>query len=122
MKRSKPHLTEAEAAAYDAPFPDARYRAGVRRFPALVPISREMEGAEIGLAARDFFKARWQGHSFMAIGEADPVLGPPVMEKLARLLKIAEPMRIPDGGHFLQEWGAPIAERAVAHFANTPRT
>src|SRR5262249_45550478 len=37
IKRSCPHLTDAEAAAYDAPFPDARYKAGVRRFPNMVP-------------------------------------------------------------------------------------
>ncbi|MEM8790299.1 MAG: haloalkane dehalogenase [Pseudomonadota bacterium] len=113
MQRGTPHLTDAEAAAYDAPFPDARYRAGARRFPALVPISPEMDGAETGRAARDFFKSDWTGRSFVAIGEADPVLGPAVMDKIAALLGVADPMRIPDGGHFLQEWGEAIAQRAV---------
>ena len=37
MKRACPHRSEAEAAAYAAPFPDASYKAGVRRFPDLVP-------------------------------------------------------------------------------------
>src|SRR5580693_7982434 len=32
-------LTAAEIAAYDAPFPDETYKAGARRFPALVPIT-----------------------------------------------------------------------------------
>lgn len=32
-------LTAAEKAAYDAPFPDERYKAGVRQFPLLVPIT-----------------------------------------------------------------------------------
>ncbi|MEY8837450.1 haloalkane dehalogenase, partial [Cribrihabitans sp. XS_ASV171] len=32
-------LTEAETAAYDAPFPDESYKAGARDFPALVPDS-----------------------------------------------------------------------------------
>lgn len=32
-------LTAAERAAYDAPFPDASYKAGARRFPRLVPTS-----------------------------------------------------------------------------------
>ena len=44
MKRSVAGLTDAEAAAYDAPFPDSSYRAGVRRFPALVPVEPGMEG------------------------------------------------------------------------------
>ncbi|MBT8099365.1 MAG: alpha/beta fold hydrolase, partial [Gammaproteobacteria bacterium] len=36
MQRSTPVLSEAEAAAYAAPFPDASFKAGVRRFPELV--------------------------------------------------------------------------------------
>ena len=32
-------LTVAERAAYDAPFPSERYKAGARQFPALVPIT-----------------------------------------------------------------------------------
>jgi haloalkane dehalogenase len=32
-------LTDAEKRAYDAPFPDERYKAGARTFPTLVPIT-----------------------------------------------------------------------------------
>jgi haloalkane dehalogenase len=35
MKRAVPSLSDSEAAAYAAPYPDARYKAGVRRFPNL---------------------------------------------------------------------------------------
>ncbi|MAI79646.1 MAG: alpha/beta hydrolase [Deltaproteobacteria bacterium] len=34
-------------AAYDAPFPDERYKAGMRQFPALIPVTRGDEGALI---------------------------------------------------------------------------
>ena len=44
LKRSTPHLTEAEAAAYDAPFPDATYKAGVRTFPDFMMVEPGMEG------------------------------------------------------------------------------
>ena len=37
MQRACPHLSAAEAAAYAAPFPDAAYKAGVRRFPTSCP-------------------------------------------------------------------------------------
>ena len=40
-------MTAAEAAAYDAPFPDARYKAGVRRFPNLVPDRPDADGAAL---------------------------------------------------------------------------
>ena len=33
LARACPHLIPAEAAAYDAPFPDASFKGGVRRFP-----------------------------------------------------------------------------------------
>jgi haloalkane dehalogenase len=34
-------LSEAEKAAYDAPFPDESYKAGARQFPVLVPVTPE---------------------------------------------------------------------------------
>jgi len=118
MKRSTPHLTEAEMAAYDAPFPDATYKAGVRRFPQLVPITPDDPGAAISREAATWGKTAFKGPSFMAIGMMDPVLGPPVMHSLRRTIAgCPEPMVIPDGGHFVQEWGEPIAKAALAAFA-----
>jgi len=51
LARACPHLSEAEAAAYDAPFPDARSKAGVRRFPNLVPEHRDDPGEGCPIAA-----------------------------------------------------------------------
>lgn len=34
-------LTQAEIAAYDAPFPNEGFKAGARQFPALVPVTPE---------------------------------------------------------------------------------
>jgi pimeloyl-ACP methyl ester carboxylesterase len=117
MQRSVPGLSAAEAAAYDAPFPDARYRAGVRRFPALVPVAPDMEGAEVSLRAAAFFRDRWQGPTFMAIGMQDPVLGPPVMHALAKSIRgCPPPLELPEAGHFVQEHGQVVAERALAAF------
>jgi haloalkane dehalogenase len=86
LKRSCPHLSDAEAAAYDAPFPDARHKAGVRRFPNLVPDRPDAPGAEISRRARDWWKNAWRGESFMAVGVKDPVLGLPVMNALRRVI------------------------------------
>jgi haloalkane dehalogenase len=117
MKRSVPGLSDAEAAAYAAPFPDARYRAGARRFPALVPVTPDMQGADTSVRAAQFFRDQWRGQAFMAIGMQDPVLGAPVMKALARTIRdCAEPMELPDAGHFVQEWGHKVAERALAYF------
>ena len=117
MQRSEPGLTDAEAAAYDAPFPDARHRAGVRRFPALVPVSPEMGGVEVSRRAAEFLRERWSGQSFMAIGMRDPVLGPPVMRVLAETIRgCPPPLELPQAGHFVQEHGREVAEAALAAF------
>src|SRR5882724_2646374 len=53
MKRSVQGISEADAQAYAAPFPDARYKSGVRRFPNLVPDGLEAPGAALSRCARD---------------------------------------------------------------------
>lgn len=117
MKRSTPILSDAEAAAYEAPHPDMTSKAGPRRFPQLVMTAPGMEGADTSRRAAEWWRTQWSGQTFMAIGEADPVLGPPVMEKLRQSIRgCPEPMRIPEAGHFVQEWGQPIAEAAVRAF------
>lgn len=114
MQRACPHLSEAEAAAYAAPYPDARSKAGVRRFPNLVPDRPDAGGAALSRQARNFWRERWTGRSLMAIGMTDPVLGPPVMRALhADIRNCPPPIEIAEAGHFVQEWGEPIAREAV---------
>ena len=114
-------LNPYDAYAYDAPFPDARYKAGVRRFPQLVPVEPGMAGAAEGERARRFLAQDWRGESFMAIGLRDPVLGKPVMEELRSAIRgCPPPLEIPEAGHFVQEWGEPVARAALASFGFGP--
>lgn len=118
MQRSTQVLRPDEAAAYDAPFPDRHYKAGVRRFPELVMTHPGMEGIAESKRALEFWSQDWDGQSFMAIGQADPVLGEPVMQSLrSHIRNCPEPMLVPEAGHFVQEWGEEIAHAACAHFA-----
>jgi pimeloyl-ACP methyl ester carboxylesterase len=117
MRRSQPDMTEAEAAAYAAPFPDARYKAGVRRFPELVMTDPGMAGIAEAERAVRFWRDEWSGPSFMAVGMTDPVLGPEVMARLRATIRgCPPPMEVPDGGHFVQEKGEMIARAALAAF------
>jgi haloalkane dehalogenase len=117
MKRSCSHLTDEELGAYNAPFPDARYKAGVRRFPAMVPDHPDAPGAALSRKARDWLKSEWAGESFMAVGMQDPVLGPPVMKALQKVIKACpDPYIIKEAGHFVQEWGGDVAEKALEAF------
>ena len=115
--RGNRHMTPQETAAYNAPFPDKGYRAALRAFPPLVPASADAPGAAMSRQARDFWRNDWQGQTFMAIGQQDPVLGEPVMRQLQSQIKgCPEPMLLPGAGHFVQEHGQAIAQAAVRHF------
>lgn len=118
MKRSIPSLTPEEVRAYAAPFPDVRYKAGVRRFPNLVPDNPNADGAELSRRARTWWNNEWDGQSFMAVGMKDPVLGPPAMAYLQSQIRACPPpMEIAEGGHFVQEHGEQIAQAALTAFA-----
>jgi pimeloyl-ACP methyl ester carboxylesterase len=118
LARSCPHLSPAEAAAYEAPYPDGRFKAGARRFPALVPDAPDAPGAALSRRARDWWTNAWTGESFMAVGTRDPVLGPAAMAVLRGWIRgCPEPYLHPEAGHFAQEWGDDIARRALAHFS-----
>jgi len=119
MKRACPHLTELEAQAYEAPFPDQRHKAGVRRFPQMVMVEPGMEGIETAKRALKFWQTEWEGESFMAIGAKDPVLGLKVMKQLRKAIRrCPEPMVLEEAGHFVQEWGEPIAHAALKKFGD----
>ena len=117
IRRGKPSMAADEAAGYDAPFPDASFKAALRAFPDLVPDGADAPGAAISRQAEAFWQQQWRGDSFMAVGEQDPVLGGPVMQALqASIHGCPPPLAVPEAGHFVPEWGAPIAEAALRHF------
>ena len=119
MARGNPHLSPAECAAYDAPFPDKGYRAALRAFPERVPAALEDPGAALSRAARDFWHHQWQGRSLMVVGAQDPVLGLPTMRALQHHIRgCPEPVVLPHAGHFVQEHGEAIAARAVEYFTH----
>lgn len=116
--RGNPQMSEAECAAYDAPFPDRGHRAALRAFPPMVPEFPDSDGAAVGREARRFWREQWQGRSLMAIGQQDPVLGEPVMRALREDIRgCPEPLLLPQAGHFVQEHGEPIARAALTHFS-----
>ena len=121
LRRGKPDMSADEAAAYDAPYPDASHKAALRIFAKLVPDADTMgpDGAGIAVSrqAEAFWREQWAGDSFMAVGVKDPVLGLPTMQGLQQTIRgCPPPLQVTEGGHFVQEWGGPIAQAALAHF------
>jgi haloalkane dehalogenase len=117
MARACDKLSTEECAAYAAPFPDVRYKAGVRRFPQIVPDVPDAQGAELSRRARRWWNTEWDGQAFMAVGMKDPVLGPPAMKYLrGQIRHCPPPMELAEGGHFVQECGEKIASMALKVF------
>jgi tRNA(adenine34) deaminase len=117
--RGNAQMSEAECAAYMAPFPDAGHRAATRAFAPMVPEFPDSDGAAVSRQARDFWREQWTGRSLMAIGAQDPVLGESVMQALrAQIRHCPEPMVLAQAGHFVQEHGAAVAQEAVRVFGH----
>lgn len=110
-----PGMSDAVAAAYAAPFPDARFRAGARRFPFLVMTEPDMEGVDVSRRAAAWWRSEWRGDSFMAVGQKDDLIPPWLMQKMHEILGIQRPpLKIPEAGHFIQEThGAEVARAAL---------
>ena len=117
IRNITPQLTDQEMAAYDAPFPDSSFKAGVRTFPELAMVEAGMEGVAEAQAALRFWHEEWEGRSFMAIGEKDA--DREATETLRYLIRgCPEPLVVTEAGHFVQEWGEPVALAALRHFGD----
>jgi len=118
--RGTKHLTDAEKAAYDAPYPNKDYKGGVRRFPNMVMTDANMEGVDVSKQSLEMYKTSDQFKAndvFMAVGMKDPVLGPPVMRNMSKMWKNGcYWMEVAEGGHFVQEWGEDVAKKAIEAF------
>lgn len=115
--RGNPQMSQAEWQAYNAPFPGRGHRAALRAFPPMVPEFADSPGAAVSRRAQAFWKQDWAGQTLMAIGQQDPVLGEPVMRALQSQIRgCSEVMLLPQAGHFVQEHGESIAQRALQFF------
>ena len=107
-------LTDAEVAAYDAPYPDPASKAGARAFPLLIPTSPDAPGAEAGrrtlAALREDDRPK-----LMLWADGDPVIPLEVGRRFAAALGHGDLDHvIPEASHFLQEdQGALIGRHLV---------
>ncbi len=115
-------LAEDVIAAYDAPFPDDRYKAGARQFPALVPVTPDDPEAAPNRAA--WAKLRTLSLPFLtAFSDRDPITksGGPVLRENIAGAKGQAHTTIEGGGHFLQEdCGEKLGQVVRDFIASTP--
>lgn len=115
-------LSDEIVAAYEAPFPDADHKAGVRTFPPMIPVTPEDPGAAAGQAAARFL-IKDDRPSLLFWADSDPALPlDPVGRTVQMLFPMAEPLTlIENAGHFLQEdHGEEIGLQIADWLARTP--
>jgi haloalkane dehalogenase len=99
----KQPLPREVLAAYDAPFPAERFKAGARRFPALLPLEPSHPAMPDSVEAWRQL-GTWHKPFLTLFGDVDPFLG-----GHDRLLQAhvpgakGQPHEVLDGGHFIQE-------------------
>jgi len=112
-------LPDDVVAAYDAPFPDDSYKAGARKFPALVPTRPDDPASEPNRKAWTVLE-RWEKPFLTAFGDSDPITRNADKLFLARVpgTKGQPHATIAGGGHFIQEDRGEELARAVVDFMN----
>lgn len=97
-------LSAAEIAAYDAPFPEERFKAGARAFPLLVPASPDDPASEANRRAWQALMA-WEKPFLTLFSDSDPITGgaDAILQKLIPGARGQPHQTLRGGGHFLQE-------------------
>ncbi|MBK6637022.1 MAG: haloalkane dehalogenase [Rhodocyclaceae bacterium] len=107
-------------AAYDAPFPDDRYKAGARQFPTLVPVTPDDPAAAANRTAWGTLMKF--GKPFLtAFSDQDPITAAaaPIIRKLVPGCQGQAHTTIANGGHFLQEDQGEALARVLVDFVRT---
>jgi haloalkane dehalogenase len=108
-------------AAYDAPFPEERYKAGARKFPLLVPVTPDDPASAPNRAAWERLRA-FTRPFLTAFGDSDPITrGADTRLQAAIPGAAGQPhTTIAGGGHFIQEdAGEELAEIVASFVART---
>jgi len=107
-------LSDAEVAAYDAPFPDDTYKAGARIFPSLVPTSPDDPAAAANRAVWEVFQ-QWDKPLICCFSDSDPVTagGDAPFRKLVPGADGQPHTTVESAHHFFQEDAAPELAQIV---------
>ncbi|HUA93993.1 MAG TPA: haloalkane dehalogenase [Acidimicrobiales bacterium] len=115
-------LSPEVVAAYDAPFPDERFKEGARQFPLLVPVSPDDPAAEANRQAWTVLRA-FDRPFLCAFSDGDPITRGAERQFVEEVPGAAgQPhITIEEAGHFLQEdKGEELAAVVVDFIAHTP--
>ena len=97
-------MSDKVMAAYDAPFPEKKYKAGARIFPSLAPSTKNADGVlQMNRAAKVL--SEWKKPAIILFSDKDQILGKMVhfFYKLMPAAHEQKRITIENAGHFLQE-------------------
>jgi haloalkane dehalogenase len=118
---SRRPLSELTQRAYDAPFPDASYKAAALAFPPLIPIRADMPGIAENRRVWEYL-AKFERPFVTAFSDSDPTTAPWAEVFRRRVPGAASQVHpvIAGAGHFLQEdAGEALAEVLVGLLRRT---
>jgi haloalkane dehalogenase len=109
-------LSQGVQDAYDAPFPDERYKSGARQFPLLVPASSDDVQAVPNRRAWEVL-GQWRKPFLTAFSDQDPITkGAEAVFQAIVPGAASQPHVTLPGGHFLQEDCGDALGEVVARF------
>ena len=113
-------LSDEAVAAYDAPYPNSRYKVGARVFPTLVPIHPSNPAREANERAWDMYKA-WTKPFITLFSTRDPVTkgGERMWQKRVPGAEGQNHTKIRGAGHFVQEDKGEEVAQALVDFIRT---
>ncbi len=110
------------ATAYEAPFPDPRYKAGVRAFPRLIPLSPDDPTAVAGQEVLSALQ-RDPRPALLLWGESDPIFPRESFggELHAAFPAAEPPLAVKEAGHFLFEDQGELVGALIAEWLDRER-
>lgn len=120
MRGCKTALSPEVIAAYNAPFPDDRYKAGARQFPAIVPASPDDPAAPANRRAWEVLY-KWTKPFLTAFSDGDPITGgaDQILQSLIPGAEGRPHTTIRGAGHYLQEDKGEDLARVIVDFIKT---
>jgi haloalkane dehalogenase len=111
-------LTDAEAAAYAAPFPAKEYQTAALVFPRLVPIRPDQPGAYENRRAIERLRTL-PLPVFLPWADGDPITAAAEEHLRSIFPNVADPVVIGGAGHFLQEDSGEEVAKKILSWMNT---